>query len=210
MEANNFSDLSLSPELLTVVEELGFEKLTPIQRESIPHLLAGKDVIGQAKTGSGKTAAFVLPILNTLALDQKYLQALILCPTRELAAQVVSEIRKLGRRFEGLQVLAVTGGQSGREQSIALERGVQIVVGTPGRIVDMLDRDRIDFGGITTLVLDEADKMLEMGFEKELQAIMQMAPKQRQTVFFSATFPESILGLSRLHPSLNHLLPFRF
>lgn len=197
MEQDNFSSLPLSSELLTVAKELGFAKITPIQRESIPHLLEGKDVIGQAQTGSGKTAAFSLPILNKIRLQDKTLQALILCPTRELAAQVVVEIRKWGRRYEGLQVLALTGGQSGREQAEAMERGVQIAVGTPGRIVDLLDRRRLDLATITTLVLDEADKMLEMGFADELKAIMNLAPVKRQTVLFSATFPESIEALSR-------------
>lgn len=199
MQDVQFSQLKLAPELLTVVGELGYEKLTAIQALSIPILLQGKDVIGQAKTGSGKTAAFVLPILNTLKPQEKYVQALILCPTRELASQVVAEIRKLGRRLEGLQVVAMVGGQPGREQSIALERGAQIVVGTPGRVADHLDRWRLDLGGMTTLVLDEADKMLEMGFEVELRAIMGLAPRDRQTVFFSATFPETILELSNAY-----------
>lgn len=197
MKQTNFSSLPLSSEILTVAQELGFETLTPIQSESIPHLLEGKDVIGQAQTGSGKTAAFSLPILNQIQLQDKTLQALILCPTRELASQVVVEMRKWGRRYTGLQVLALTGGQSGRDQAEALERGVQIAVGTPGRIADLIDRERLDISNIRTVVLDEADKMLEMGFADELRYIMQAAPTQRQTVLFSATFPETIEGLSR-------------
>lgn len=197
MKQTNFSSLPLSSEILTVAQELGFEALTPIQRESIPHLLEGKDVIGQAQTGSGKTAAFSLPILNQIQLQDKSLQALILCPTRELASQVVVEVRKWGRRYTGLQVLALTGGQSGREQAESLERGVQIAIGTPGRVADLIDRQRLDISNIRTVVFDEADKMLEMGFADELRYIMQAAPEKRQTVLFSATFPDSIEGLSR-------------
>lgn len=197
MSQNQFSSLPLSPELLAVVQELGFETMTPIQQESIPLLLAGKDLIGQAKTGSGKTAAFSLPILNKIQIDLPQLQALVLCPTRELASQVVTEIRKLGRRLPGLKVLAMTGGQSGREQFDALENGVQIVVGTPGRVADFVGRSRIDLSAVKTVVLDEADKMLDMGFADEIKTVMRDLPGSRQTVLFSATFPESIEHLSR-------------
>lgn len=179
-----------------MAQELGFEKLTPIQQESIPHLLLKKDLIGQAATGSGKTASFSLPLLHQLHLDEKILQALVLVPTRELATQVVSEIRKWGRRMEGLQVFALTGGQSGRDQAEALDRGVQIAVGTPGRVADLIDRGRLDLSTLSTVVLDEADKMLEMGFAEELKFIMLQAPPQRQTVLFSATFPEAIVKIS--------------
>ncbi|MBO9665820.1 MAG: ATP-dependent RNA helicase DbpA [Bdellovibrio sp.] len=197
MEQQPFSALTLSPELLTVLEELGLKTMTPIQSQSIPVLLAGKDLIGQSQTGSGKTAAFVLPILNQIDLKLKSLQAVILCPTRELAAQVLTEVRKLGRRHEGLQVIALTGGQPTREQAQALENGVQIAVGTPGRILDLVNRDRIDFNSVKTLVLDEADKMFDMGFAAEIKAVIKEIPQTRQTVFFSATFPESVLDLSR-------------
>lgn len=193
----SFSSLPLSRELLTVAQELGFENLTPIQQDSIPHLLAGQDFIGQSQTGSGKTAAFSLPILNDISIEDKVVQALILCPTRELATQVVGEIRKWGRRLEGLQVLALTGGPPAREQAATLDRGVHIVVGTPGRIVDLLERRRLELSHLKTVVFDEADKMLEMGFADELKIIMKRVPLQRQTVLFSATFPESIETLSR-------------
>lgn len=199
MPDNEFSSTGLSLPLLQVVQELGFLTMTPIQRESIPVLMAGSDLIGQSKTGSGKTAAFVLPILNQIDLSLHGVQALILCPTRELAAQVVGDIRKLGRRLDGLQVLATVGGASGRDQREALERGVHVVVGTPGRVADLLDKLRMDLGALKTLVFDEADKMLEMGFENELQFILKQTPKRRQTVFFSATFPESILSLSKTY-----------
>lgn len=197
LKQTDFSSLSLSEDLLSVVAELGYETLTPIQAESIPPLLAGKDLIGQSQTGSGKTAAFALPILEKIQLRDRGLQALILCPTRELVVQVVGEIRKLGRRLEGLQVLPLVGGQPGREQAIALENGVHIAVGTTGRVLDHLEKNRMDLSPLKVLVLDEADKMLEMGFEQELNAIMQFMPQARQTALFSATFPESIQDLSR-------------
>lgn len=200
MTAQNFSSLPLLPDLIQVTQELGYATMTPIQVESLPHLLEGKDLIGQSKTGSGKTAAFSLPILNKIQVEQNrygVLQAMILCPTRELSAQVVREIRKLGRKFEGLQVLPLTGGVPGRDQAFALDRGVHIVVGTPGRILDHIRRERMDLSQIQTLVLDEADKMLEMGFEDEISAIISELPRDRQTVLFSATFPEGIELLSQ-------------
>ncbi|MFS4460482.1 ATP-dependent RNA helicase DbpA [Bdellovibrio sp. HCB2-146] len=197
MKDNSFSTLPLSPELLTVVQELGYESLTPIQAQSIPLLLAGKDLIGQSKTGSGKTAAFALPILNKLRIDDHYLQALVLCPTRELATQVVAEMRKLGRRHVGLQILGLTGGTTGREQAKSLEKGTQIAVGTPGRVLDMINRERIDLTQIETFILDEADKMLDMGFIQEIKSIIKALPQKRQTALFSATFPEEIQDLSR-------------
>ena len=194
---SDFSTLNLKSSLLTVAAELGFDQLTPIQASSIPLLLEGKDLIGQAQTGSGKTAAFALPILNSLELADSTIQALILCPTRELASQVVGEIRKLGRRLEGLQVVALVGGQPMREQTEAIHKGAHIAVATPGRILDFLQRDRVHLGGLKTLVLDEADKMLELGFDAEIRSIIQMLPSKRQTILFSATFPPSIEGLSR-------------
>lgn len=197
MENTDFSSLTLSPELLSVLTELGYTSMTPIQSQSLPLLLAGKDVLGQAKTGSGKTAAYSLPILNRLNLEDRSLQALILCPTRELATQVVGEIRKLGRRLPGLKVLALTGGTPGRDQREALENGVQIVVGTPGRVADFISRGRIDLQNVKTAVLDEADKMLDMGFADEIKTIMRELPGSRQTLLFSATFPDSIDHLSK-------------
>ncbi|MGZ3774267.1 MAG: ATP-dependent RNA helicase DbpA [Pseudobdellovibrionaceae bacterium] len=191
-----YNSLSLSTELLTVLQELGFQELTPIQKQSIPLLLGGNDLIGQSKTGSGKTAAFTLPILNKIQLRENKLQALILSPTRELAVQIISEVRKLGRRYEGLKVLGLVGGQPARMQAEALANGVHIAVGTPGRILDLADRGRIDFSAIETLVLDEADKMLDMGFKDEVEAILKIVPTSRQTVFFSATYPETIQNLS--------------
>jgi ATP-independent RNA helicase DbpA len=194
-----FADLALSPSLLQVVQELGFETLTPIQARSIPHLLRGADVIGQSSTGSGKTAAFALPILERLRLPGRRLQALILCPTRELCAQVAREVRRLGRRHAGLQVLVVSGGMPSGPQRAALEKGVHVVVGTPGRVLDLIGRDRLDLTKLSCVVLDEADRMLDMGFRDDMEAILKATPPTRQTVFFSATFPESIDEMSRAH-----------
>ncbi len=204
MLPHEFTSLSLAPELLAVIVQLGFEKMTPIQAKTLPLLLAGKDLIGQSKTGSGKTLAFTLPILHNLVIPAPQLQALVLCPTRELAAQVVSEMRKLGRQQEGLQILALTGGQPTREQAQTLEKGVHIAVGTPGRVLDLIRRDRLDFKHLKTLVLDEADKMFDMGFEEEIKTILRQIPTARQTVMFSATYPESILGLSRKYQKNPH------
>ncbi len=194
-----FSSLALSPELLAVVAELGYEVMTPIQAQSIPVLLAGRDLVGQSKTGSGKTAAFGLPMLHNLDSAQRELQALVLCPTRELCAQVARELRKLGRRHAGLQVLTLSGGEPLRPQARALERGVQVAVGTPGRVLDHLRRGTLDLRGVTAVVLDEADRMLDMGFADDMDQILRALPSARQTAFFSATFPESIEAMSRAH-----------
>jgi ATP-independent RNA helicase DbpA len=194
---DNFTSLPLSQDLQDVVKELGYETLTPIQAASIPSLLNNKDLIGQSKTGSGKTAAFVLPILQKIELEPRTLQAMIICPTRELATQVVSETRKLGRRHKGLQVLLLAGGHPSKPQAEALAKGVHLVVGTPGRIVDHIQRGRLDCTGISTLVLDEADRMLDMGFEDEMKIILDDVPTRRQTILFSATFPSEIELLSR-------------
>ncbi len=195
----DFRSLSLSPDLLAVVAELGFEKLTPIQAESIPLLLDGKDLIGQSKTGSGKTAAFALPMLHKLDMQTRALKGLVLCPTRELSAQVAREMRKLGRRHRGLQVLVLAGGEPLRPQASALERGAHLAVGTPGRVLDHLRRNILDLSQIETIVLDEADRMLDMGFQEDMEEILGAAPSPRQTVFFSATFPRSIESMSSAH-----------
>ncbi|MBK8480612.1 MAG: ATP-dependent RNA helicase DbpA [Proteobacteria bacterium] len=194
-----FSSLALSPALLAVVKELGYEGPTPIQLSSIPILLAGRDLIGQSRTGSGKTLAFGLPILQTLRLEPRALQALVICPTRELCAQVARELRKLGRKHEGLQVLTLAGGEPLRPQVAALRLGIHIAVGTPGRLVDHLHRRTLEAPALRTVVLDEADRMLEMGFEEEMEQILRALPKTRQTALFSATFPPTIETVSRAH-----------
>jgi ATP-dependent RNA helicase DbpA len=192
-----FRSLPLSQPLLDVVAGLGYTQLTPIQQQSIPVLLEGRDLVGQSQTGSGKTAAFSLPILQRLTLETRALKALVLCPTRELSAQVAREVRKLGSKLPGLQVLVVAGGEPLRPQANALEKGVHIVVGTPGRVLDHLGRGTLDLSEAATVVLDEADRMLDMGFADDMQQILEALPRERQTVFFSATFPSSIEALSR-------------
>jgi ATP-independent RNA helicase DbpA len=194
-----FAALGLSSTLCQVVAELGFVTPTPIQARAIPLLLAGEDLIGQSVTGSGKTAAFALPILQNVKLAERRPQALILCPTRELCAQVAREIRKLGRKEAGLEVLIVSGGQPMNPQLAALKRGVHVVVGTPGRALDHITRGSLDPGGIATIVVDEADRMLDMGFGEEMEKILSSAPKPRQTIFFSATYPRSIEAMTRTH-----------
>ena len=195
----SFTDLAITPELKAVVQELGFESMTEIQARAIPPLLEGRDVLGQSKTGSGKTAAFGLPILNELNTEYRTLHALVLCPTRELCAQVARELRRLGRRLTGLQVLVLAGGVPGRPQAEALRKGVHIAVGTPGRVLDHLLRRNFDPSGIKLLVLDEADRMLDMGFANEMEALMGHIPQERQTVLFSATFPPEIKAISRAY-----------
>ena len=195
----NFHALALSPALVEVLAELGFTEPTEVQSAAIPLLLAGKDVVAQARTGTGKTAAFALPILERLSLATRTPRALVLCPTRELSAQVAREIRRLGRRHEGLRVVVLVGGEPRRRQTSALEEGAHILVGTPGRILDHLTRKDLDLSTIETVVLDEADRMLDMGFEDDMDAILKAAPRPRQTAFFSATFPQSIEAMSQRH-----------
>jgi ATP-independent RNA helicase DbpA len=192
----DFASLSLSPALIKVVAELGYEHPTPIQVEAIPALLAGRDLIGQSKTGSGKTAAFALPILQRLDLEKRAVQALVICPTRELSAQVAREFRRLGRGHPGLTVVELVGGQRSRPQADALRRGAHVVVGTPGRLLDQLQSVAFETDELATLVLDEADRMLDMGFGEEVSGILRDLPDARQTALFSATFPESIETMS--------------
>lgn len=194
-----FAALGLSPTLCQVVAELGFAAPTPVQARAIPLLLAGRDLIGQSTTGSGKTAAFALAILQRLKRNKRHPQALVLCPTRELCTQVARDFRKLGRREADLQVLIVSGGQPMKPQLAALELGVHVVVGTPGRALDHIVRGSLDLSGVATVVVDEADRMLEMGFSEEMEKILCGAPKPRQTIFFSATYPRSIEAMTKAH-----------
>lgn len=191
----DFSTLSLIDELHEVLAEIGFSTPTPIQAQSLPALLEGRDLIGQSATGSGKTLAFSLPLLQRLDPDRR-LQALVLSPTRELSQQVAREIRRLGRKLPGLQVLLLTGGQPIRPQAEALERGTHVAVGTPGRVLDHLRRGGLDLSALSYLVLDEADRMLDMGFADDMAEILSQCPPERQTVLFSATFPDRIEEIS--------------
>jgi ATP-independent RNA helicase DbpA len=194
-----FAALGLSPTLCQVVAELGFATPTPVQARAIPLLLAGRDLIGQSTTGTGKTAAFALAILQKLKRGERHPQALILCPTRELCAQVARDLRKLGRRESDLQVLILSGGQPMNPQLAALQLGVHVVVGTPGRALDHITRGSLNLNGVATIVVDEADRMLDMGFGDEMEKILSGAPTPRQTVFFSATYPRSIDAMTKAH-----------
>jgi ATP-independent RNA helicase DbpA len=187
-----FDQVGLNPALLETLESLNYTHMTPIQALSLPAILNQRDVIGQGKTGSGKTAAFGLGVLSNLNVKRFRVQSLVLCPTRELADQVAKEIRTLGRGIHNIKVLTLCGGMPMGPQIGSLEHGAHILVGTPGRILDHLDKGRINLEELNTLVLDEADRMLDMGFQDALDAIIDAAPKQRQTLLFSATFPEKI------------------
>jgi ATP-dependent RNA helicase DeaD len=195
-----FSGLGLRPELLAALTSLGYEEPTPIQREAIPPLLAGNDLVGQAATGTGKTAAFALPVLQGLATGARVAgpQALVLVPTRELAEQVSQAVHRYGRDL-GVRVLPVYGGQPIGRQLQALSRGVDVVVGTPGRVLDHINRATLRLGDVRTVVLDEADEMLDMGFAEDIEAILAETPGERQTVLFSATMPPRIDGIARRH-----------
>ncbi|MED5619094.1 ATP-dependent RNA helicase DbpA [Ideonella sp. BN130291] len=195
--ASDFSSLPLSPAVLANLASLGYERMTPIQAASLPLALAGKDLICQAKTGSGKTAAFALPLLANLNPRRFAVQALVLCPTRELAEQVTQEIRRLARAEDNIKVLTLTGGATLRPQTASLAHGAHVVVGTPGRILDHLGRESLTLEALNTLVLDEADRMLDMGFAEDIAQVIQHAPKQRQTLLFSATYPEGVTQLAR-------------
>ncbi|RBQ30317.1 ATP-dependent RNA helicase DbpA, partial [Arcobacter sp. FW59] len=174
---SKFSSIALKPELLNTLDSLGYTEMTPIQALSLPTILNGKDVIGQGKTGSGKTAAFGLGVLQNLRVKRFRVQSLVLCPTRELADQVAKEIRTLARGIHNIKVLTLCGGMPMGPQIGSLEHGAHILVGTPGRILDHLEKDRIDLSELNTLVLDEADRMLEMGFQDALDAVIEAAPK---------------------------------
>ena len=191
--------LGLRAELTAVLAELGFERPTEIQAKALPLLLAGRDLVGQSKTGSGKTLAFALPLLQKIDVSLRRPQALVLCPTRELAVQVAREIRRLGRRLPGLSVAVLTGGQPVGAQVPALRMGAHIAVGTPGRVLDHLKRATLDLARAATVVLDEADRMLDMGFEEQMQEILAVLPAKRQTMLFSATFPDEIEEISAKH-----------
>ena len=192
MSSTAFASLKLHPSLLENLKSLEYSEMTPIQALSLPDILEGKDVIGQGKTGSGKTAAFGLGLLDRLDVNHFRIQALVLCPTRELADQVSKEVRKLARSIHNVKVLTLCGGMPFGPQAGSLEHGAHIIIGTPGRIDDHLRRGTLKLGHVHTLVLDEADRMLEMGFQDTIEAIIEQAPEQRQTLLFSATFPKQI------------------
>jgi ATP-independent RNA helicase DbpA len=192
----NFSSLPLAPHTLHNLARLGYSSMTPIQAASLPLALAGHDLIAQAKTGSGKTAAFALALLANLNVRRFAVQALVLCPTRELAEQVTQELRRLAAAEDNIKVLTLCGGTPIAPQSVSLEHGAHIVVGTPGRLMDHLERGSLNLEALNTLVLDEADRMLDMGFFDDIATVAGQCPKQRQTLLFSATYPEGIAKLA--------------
>jgi Superfamily II DNA and RNA helicases len=197
MDKLKFSDLNLSREMQRAIEDIGFEEASPIQSRAIPHVIEGRDVIGQAQTGTGKTAAFGIPILEMVAPENKKLQALVLCPTRELAVQVSEEFIRLSKYKRGINILPVYGGQPIDRQIQALKKGVQIVIGTPGRVMDHMKRRTLKTETVRMVVLDEADEMLDMGFIEDIENILKDTPSDRQTVLFSATMPQDILNLTK-------------
>ena len=195
--AIRFDSLNLSPEVQRAIAEMGYEEASAIQAAAIPALLAGHDVIGQAQTGTGKTAAFSIPAIEGVDADSRDVQVIVLCPTRELAVQVSGEIQKLGKYKRGLAVVPIYGGSSYDRQFRALERGVQIVIGTPGRVMDHIERGSLRLDKTTKIILDEADEMLDMGFRDDIEYVLSKMPEQRQTVFFSATMSKPIMDLTR-------------
>jgi ATP-dependent RNA helicase DbpA len=196
MNAKAFSALHLKAPMLRNLASLGYAEMTPVQARSLPLILAGKDVIAKAKTGSGKTAAFGIGLLTQLEVSSFRVQSLVLCPTRELADQVGKELRRLARFTDNIKILTTCGGVPFGPQMSSLEHGAHLVVGTPGRLLDHLRRGSLDLSALRTLVLDEADRMLDMGFQEEISALIAAAPRKRQTLLFSATYPESIAAMS--------------
>ncbi len=197
MEINKFNELEINEGIKKSIEDLGFEQPSPIQAKAIPVMLEGHDVIGQAQTGTGKTAAFSIPLLEKIDVNCKKIQAIVLCPTRELAIQVSEEMRKLTKYMSGLKTLPVYGGQPINRQIKALKGGVQVVIGTPGRVIDHINRKTLRLENVKMVVLDEADEMLDMGFREDIETILTNVPEERQTALFSATMPKSILELTK-------------
>jgi ATP-independent RNA helicase DbpA len=199
MNPRSFTNLPLSAEQLSNLDSLGYHNMTPVQMAALPGALAGEDLIAQARTGSGKTAVFALALLARLDLSSSATQVLVLCPTRELSIQVASELRRIARHQQNVTLATLYGGQASSLQKQALKKGAHIVVGTPGRVADLVERGSLVLRSLSLLVLDEADRMLDMGFIKELKQITRVLPQKRQTLLFSGTFPENIQDLS------NHL-----
>ena len=197
MTASTFDNLGLKPALLENLQQLGYSQMTDIQAQSLPLILDHKDVIAQAKTGSGKTCAFSLGLLENLDVKKFRIQALLICPTRELADQVASEIRKLARKIHNIKVLTLCGGMPLGPQIGSLEHGAHIIVGTPGRLLKHLHKNTLNLSNVNTLVLDEADRMLDMGFKDDIDAIIEHCPQRRQTLLFSATFPPQIEHMAK-------------
>ncbi len=193
----NFDDLNISDEVRKAIGQMGFSNLTPIQRMAIPPALKGLDITAQAQTGSGKTIAFAIPVVENIFIDDRSPQAIILCPTRELCLQVAGEMEKVGANIKKLKVLAVYGGQPIGKQTRVLKKGVHIVVGTPGRVIDHIQKGNLDLIGVERVVLDEADEMLDMGFREDIEKILNETPFRKQTLLFSATIPQEIRKIAK-------------
>jgi len=193
----NFSSLSLSKEMLTTLDSLGYKNATAIQEKTLPLILDAKDVIAEAKTGSGKTAAFGIGLLEKLDVKKFRVQSLVLCPTRELADQVAKELRRIARFKHNIKILMLTGGESFGKQLGSLAHQAHIIVGTPGRVLKHLNKESLDLSNLEMLVLDEADRMLDMGFLEEVESVLAFAPQKRQTLLFSATYDETITAISK-------------
>ena len=197
MDTKKFEELQLDERILRAVADMGFEETSPIQAKAIPIQMEGKDIIGQAQTGTGKTAAFGIPLLQKIDPKNKKLQAVALCPTRELAIQVAEEIRNLAKYMHGIKVLPIYGGQDIVRQIRGLKDGTQIIIGTPGRVMDHMRRKTVKFDQVHTVIMDEADEMLNMGFLEDMETILSQLPEERQTIMFSATMPEAIMKIAR-------------
>lgn len=199
METVKFDELELDERIEKAVVEMGFEQASPIQAKAIPAVMSGRDIVGQAQTGTGKTAAFGIPLLQKIDIKSKHLQSVVLCPTRELAVQVAEEIRKLAKFMHGIKVLPIYGGQDITKQIRSLKAGTQVVIGTPGRVMDHMRRKTVKFSEVKMIVLDEADEMLNMGFRDDIETILKEVPEERQTVLFSATMPGPIMDIAKTY-----------
>lgn len=199
METIKFEQMNLSAPIMRAVSDMGFEEASPIQSQAIPIAMTGVDIIGQAQTGTGKTAAFGIPVLEKIDPKLKKLQAIILCPTRELAIQVAEELRKIAKYLHGIKVLPIYGGQEISTQIRSLKAGTQVVIGTPGRVMDHMRRKTVKFTNVHTIVLDEADEMLNMGFREDIETILKEMPEERQTLLFSATMPKPIMDIAKTY-----------
>ncbi len=197
METVRFDELQLDERILRAVADMGFEEASPIQAQAIPVQMEERDIIGQAQTGTGKTAAFGIPLLQKVDPKVKKLQAVALCPTRELAIQVADEVRRLAKYMHGVKVVPIYGGQDIVKQIRSLKDGTQIIIGTPGRVMDHMRRKTVKFDQVHTVVMDEADEMLNMGFLEDMETILSQLPEERQTVMFSATMPPAIMEIAR-------------
>ncbi|NMB14814.1 MAG: DEAD/DEAH box helicase, partial [Gallicola sp.] len=197
MTKERFEELNLSKEVLDAVSDMGFEEMSPIQAQAIPYLMEGEDVIGQAQTGTGKTAAFGIPIVEQVDPTKNAVQAIVLCPTRELCIQVSQEISKLAKYKQGIRVLPIYGGQPIDRQIRSLKKGIQIVIGTPGRVMDHIRRKTLKLDDVRMFVLDEADEMFDMGFREDIEFVLNYIPGERQSLFFSATMAPEILRFAK-------------